>query len=524
MSAESFLRRTKLFRSLALSLAGFLIILFGLNLYQYLRVRTDLASGLLAQVGERETGELKAFFQRTGSQLQLVRDWGKNGTLDPDDPIALNKKFFPLLERQPEVSGLLLVNPDASEYYLTRKENKWLTRHTEPSRQGKNLQIFRLWTTPEKGEELRRTKSSYDPRQRPWYLQEQDREQPFWTAPYVFSGSGKKGITASVSWPAADSENGHWVFAFDISLARIQQLMRRQNPAGSGVMFLVNTTTNTVIPGTLPSDGPAATEINGMLVRLVDQWNQKDTPARTPLRYHQGKRPWVATFQPLLPQKTDFWIGVAAPEGDLIDSLGGQLFRIDLTDTVVATVGGLFLLLIIWKVGGFRGEGRGRLDPVLHLHELINQGEGPRVEFKSTVRTNLKTGKRGKEIELAWLKALVAFLNSQGGTLLIGVTDSGRICGLDQDGFASEDKCLLHVKNLVNQHIGAQFSAFIEVSLLETDGKEVLMIETRRAGLPVFLLIGKNEEFYIRSGPSSVKLTPRQMISYVLQNRLTKKG
>jgi len=107
--------------------------------------------------------------------------------------------------------------------------------------------------------------------------------------------------------------------------------------------------------------------------------------------------------------------------------------------------------------------------------------------------------------------------------LLLGVEDSGRIGGLEVDAFENGDRCLLHIKNLTNQHIGAEFSGFINITLLTSEGKEVIMIEVQRAGQPVFLKIGKNEEFYIRSGPSSVKLSPSQMISYVLQNRMIKK-
>ena len=35
---------------------------------------------------------------------------------------------------------------------------------------------------------------------------------------------------------------------------------------------------------------------------------------------------------------------------------------------------------------------------------------------------NLHTKKPGKEIEIAWLKGVTAFLNTDGGTLLIGMT------------------------------------------------------------------------------------------------------
>jgi len=118
---------------------------------------------------------------------------------------------------------------------------------------------------------------------------------------------------------------------------------------------------------------------------------------------------------------------------------------------------------------------------------------------------------------------VVAFLNSRGGVLLLGVEDNGRICGLEMDKFDNNDRCLLHIKNLINQHIGAEFSGFLEITLLEVEDKIVVILEVTRAGQPVFLKIGKNEEFYIRSGPSSTKLSPSQMLSYVLQNKMERK-
>lgn len=38
-------------------------------------------------------------------------------------------------------------------------------------------------------------------------------------------------------------------------------------------------------------------------------------------------------------------------------------------------------------------------------------------------------------MEKAVLKTLVAFLNSKGGTLLIGVADDGTVIGVDEDSF-----------------------------------------------------------------------------------------
>ena len=55
------------------------------------------------------------------------------------------------------------------------------------------------------------------------------------------------------------------------------------------------------------------------------------------------------------------------------------------------------------------------------LLELIDGGETDTVEFKSTLRVESQNpGKAGKEIELACLKTVAAFMNTEGGTLLVG--------------------------------------------------------------------------------------------------------
>lgn len=142
-------------------------------------------------------------------------------------------------------------------------------------------------------------------------------------------------------------------------------------------------------------------------------------------------------------------------------------------------------------------------------------GEGRTIESKSTMRMNLHTQKAGKEIEIAWLKALTAFMNTDGGTLLIGVTDDGQINGLESDGFANADKCRFHFKNLVNQHIGAEFSKNLHFTRVDMEDKQIAVVDCRRSSEPVYLKNGKNETFYIRSGPSSAQLPVSKVVAYV---------
>jgi hypothetical protein len=151
-----------------------------------------------------------------------------------------------------------------------------------------------------------------------------------------------------------------------------------------------------------------------------------------------------------------------------------------------------------------------------YILELIRRGESKKLEFKSTLRMNLITGKPDWNIEHAVLKTIVAYLNTEGGVLLVGVSNSGEVLGIKNDGFPNEDKFLLHFKQLIKQHIGLSYAPMIEYALVPVNGKKILEIECRRSDEAVFLKPDKNdEEFYIRIGPSSERLTGSKLIEYV---------
>ena len=65
------------------------------------------------------------------------------------------------------------------------------------------------------------------------------------------------------------------------------------------------------------------------------------------------------------------------------------------------------------------------------------------------------------KVEHGTLKTIVAFLNTDGGTILIGVEDEGNIIGIEPDQFANEDKYMLHFASLVNDKIGKKYADFI---------------------------------------------------------------
>jgi hypothetical protein len=152
------------------------------------------------------------------------------------------------------------------------------------------------------------------------------------------------------------------------------------------------------------------------------------------------------------------------------------------------------------------------------LEQMIFQGEGIFTEFKSTLRVNMHTGEKDKRMEHAALKTMAGFLNSrEGGTLVIGLSDDGTPLGLENDGFENEDKMDLHLGNLIKAQLGVATMLHVKAHFEDYKDNRVLLVDCKPSMVPVYLKNGQEEEFYIRAGGSSAKLTPSQMTEYIKQ-------
>ncbi len=149
--------------------------------------------------------------------------------------------------------------------------------------------------------------------------------------------------------------------------------------------------------------------------------------------------------------------------------------------------------------------------------QLVATGESGTLEFKQTLRFNLRAGKNGKEIEHANMKTVAAFMNSEGGTLLVGVADNGEVTGFEEDKLGNDDKALLHFNNLVNQQIGTEFARYIDTVIIDVQGKHIIRAYCMPAAAPAIIKNGQSEEFYVRSGPASRQLSLSQFYEW-LQN------
>ncbi len=161
------------------------------------------------------------------------------------------------------------------------------------------------------------------------------------------------------------------------------------------------------------------------------------------------------------------------------------------------------------------------------IEEVISEGESDGLEFKSSLRWDYQQGCVNKKLEDVIMKSVAAFANADGGTLLIGVDDSGTVLGLENDYAslnADKDKFELHVRNLLNQQFGAAFVAKkLAITFPVLESKDICQIEISQASEPLIIKLKDNsgqtvEKFFVRSGNSSQEIPLSQMKSY-LQER-----
>jgi hypothetical protein len=316
------------------------------------------------------------------------------------------------------------------------------------------------------------------------------------------------------------------VVAFDILLDELFAEMRNSTPSANSRIFIFRRDAKLYVPKTLETepDFLALSLVQDPLIReIYSTWVGEESLGEKVVAVQHEGTTWWSGFLPLDNLRRTTWVCVMIPEQDIITQAGKlkmKFWFIGLGSVLLATV------LAAWIYRSYvRNPEKAESnvfdfnDPEASIQQIIERGEGPAIEFKSTIRMNLHTKKPGKEIELAWLKGVAALLNTEGGILLLGVTDLGEITGLEQDVFENEDKCKLHFKNLIAQHVGAVFSRYIRFQIVPVGDKTVGVVVCDRSAEPVFLKTNKSEAFYIRNGPSSDELPVSMALDYIKKRK-----
>ena len=184
---------------------------------------------------------------------------------------------------------------------------------------------------------------------------------------------------------------------------------------------------------------------------------------------------------------------------------------------------------LIQQYGGFPNYEKLLLEIITNeektsIEDFIKKGETKNIEFKSSLRFCLKTLKAEKYIEHSAIKNICAFLNSNGGKLIIGLADDGEIIGLENTDFKTfkdddkKDAFLKHLDNLISKYFGNDLSLNLAVEFEQIESKIVCEIDVLlNNNGPIFLKNpekNNTEEFYIRRNASAITLNMDEFYKY----------
>ena len=102
-------------------------------------------------------------------------------------------------------------------------------------------------------------------------------------------------------------------------------------------------------------------------------------------------------------------------------------------------------------------------------------------------------------------KEIIAFVNSSGGILYVGISDDGSVVGVE-----NPDMAMQQISNMVRDSIKPDATMFIRYEIKEIDGKPVIAAEVQRGTERPYYLAKKGlrpEGVYVRQGTSSVPAT-----------------
>ena len=154
------------------------------------------------------------------------------------------------------------------------------------------------------------------------------------------------------------------------------------------------------------------------------------------------------------------------------------------------------------------------------VRHLMVGGENKRVEFKSSLRWDVDEQKVNKVLEDVVAKTIAGFLNTTGGTLLIGVNDSGRAIGLAGDYGTlkgqSRDAFELHLQQIVARDLGEAMSAsYLTVNFHEIDDEDICQVTVDSSDQPVYVENASHALFYVRLGNLTRALPVDETVQYV---------
>ena len=128
--------------------------------------------------------------------------------------------------------------------------------------------------------------------------------------------------------------------------------------------------------------------------------------------------------------------------------------------------------------------------------------------FKESIHLELK-----KEYVKDILKTVIAFANTSGGKIYIGIDDDGKVLGVQK-----LDTDILKLSNSIRDSIKPDITLFTSILVEKIDGKDVIVVDVQKGVSSPYYLTDKGirpSGVYVRQGASSVPATDSSILKMI---------
>jgi hypothetical protein len=158
--------------------------------------------------------------------------------------------------------------------------------------------------------------------------------------------------------------------------------------------------------------------------------------------------------------------------------------------------------------------------------DLIKQGEHERLEFKSSLRWDVRRKQVNKQLRQTVACAIAGMLNRSGGTLLIGMADDGIVLGIEDDIKTLNKKNLdgfqLELGHIIDSYLGVEQGQHLQTRFETIDGKQICLIHIDKSPAPVYVYANSIYEFWVRMGNSTRQLDAKATHHYIQTHWMTR--
>ncbi|MBS2989974.1 putative DNA binding domain-containing protein [Rhodococcus erythropolis] len=180
------------------------------------------------------------------------------------------------------------------------------------------------------------------------------------------------------------------------------------------------------------------------------------------------------------------------------------------------------LLKLGWNTGPAKLlEAKTKNDESREIVALVSLGESINLEFKSSFSAVIGSSGNVRDVVDSFIKVIISFFNSNGGTILGGVDDDGIILGIGPDLAAhgqSLDRLTLAIQSKLNSAIGSSLGSRVSISFPQVNGVFIIRCVVPAASDPVWpmtSIAGKNDVLFVRQSANTQALNARETADYI---------